>query len=47
MSFLAMFAMYAAVGICGYLLFGVGSSMLITSDLAAAASGPEIDAALA
>ena len=35
-SFAAMFAMYAAVGVGGYVLYGADSSVLITSDMAAA-----------
>ena len=32
-SFAAMFAMYAAVGVCGYLLYGADASVLITQDM--------------
>ena len=36
-AFAAMLAMYAAVGVGGYLLYGADSSILITSDMMAAA----------
>ena len=38
-AFAAIFAMYALVGVCGYLLYGGGASVLITSDMGGATTG--------
>jgi hypothetical protein len=36
-SFGGMLALYMLVGVCGYVLYGAGASMLVTSDMSAAA----------